>query len=278
MLFSLSSRTAATALPRARGFGLLLAALGSLIVWTQPVLAQSPPTVTIDAADPGLSASLGDHDALYLRISYRTATPVTLRAQGLSAGQPAPGMMSNGIHQVAPGSGEVMAWMAYGAGTAIDAIRVTALDSRGNRIATLDAPARVAWTAGPRLDRGRRSEWAMRMNDEQQRLRRRLAETSDGAELWLGGAIMLTVPLYFVLQVWLPLAWAGGWRLAAIAPLLPMAPAIAWSLHALSHESNLWPLTVILLAPFCFAYLLLLWALRGIGRWFGGQLGKPVAR
>jgi hypothetical protein len=88
------------------------------------------------------------------------------------------------------------------------------------------------------------------------------------AELWIGGAAMMTVPLYFVLQAWFAFTWTGGWRVAALGPLLGIVPAVAWSLHALSHGSNLWPITVILLAPFGFVYLVLLGAARFVARRF----------
>jgi hypothetical protein len=89
---------------------------------------------------------------------------------------------------------------------------------------------------------------------------------ADVLDLLLDGAFSLGVPLYLVLQVWLPLRWAGGWRIAALAPLVAIAPAVAWSLLALAHGSNLWPLTVILLAPVAFAYLVILCAARALGR------------
>jgi len=39
-------------------------------------------------------------------------------------------------------------------------------------------------------------------------------------------------------------------------------PAVVFSLYALSRDSNLWPLTVIFLAPVGFAYLLILCGVR----------------
>lgn len=93
-----------------------------------------------------------------------------------------------------------------------------------------------------------------------------MADPSSTIELWLGAAILAAVPIYFLLQAWLAYAWAGRWRIAALAPLIAIAPAVAWSLHALSDGSNLWPITVILLAPFCLVYLLILCAVRGITR------------
>ena len=41
-----------------------------------------------------------------------------------------------------------------------------------------------------------------------------------------------------------------------------MAPAVLFSLYALSRDSNLWPITVVFLAPVGFVYLLVLWGAR----------------
>jgi hypothetical protein len=62
---------------------------------------------------------------------------------------------------------------------------------------------------------------------------------------WLGGAIMLFLPGYSILQAWFGYAWAGRWRSAALVPLIALVPALIYSLVALSRGSNLWPLVVI---------------------------------
>jgi len=74
----------------------------------------------------------------------------------------------------------------------------------------------------------------------------------------IGGLVMLLVPAYLVLQPWALLSLQGGWRIAAAAPLLIAIPTALWSLRALSHGSNLWPLTFILFAPVGAIYLLAL--------------------
>ena len=72
----------------------------------------------------------------------------------------------------------------------------------------------------------------------------------------------LSIPGYFYLQYRLTRRWSGGWQLAAFAPLMFMAPAVLFSLYALSRNSNLWPITVVFLAPVGFVYLLVLWGAR----------------
>jgi hypothetical protein len=78
----------------------------------------------------------------------------------------------------------------------------------------------------------------------------------------IGSLVMLTVPAYLVLQPWAALKLAGGWRRAALAPLLIAIPAILFSFYALNDGSNLWPITFILFAPFGTIYLIAILLLR----------------
>lgn len=93
-----------------------------------------------------------------------------------------------------------------------------------------------------------------------------MSEALSTLQAVIGAAAILAVPAYFLLQLLLPFRWSGGWRTAALLPLIATLPAIAWSLYALSRGSNLWPITVILLAPPCCLYLLALIALHRAGR------------
>jgi hypothetical protein len=78
----------------------------------------------------------------------------------------------------------------------------------------------------------------------------------------IGSLVMLTVPAYLVLQPWAAFRLKGVWKVAALAPLVLAIPTILWSLYALSHGSNLWPITFILFAPFGTTYLVVLLLLR----------------
>ena len=83
-------------------------------------------------------------------------------------------------------------------------------------------------------------------------------------ELVLGAILMASVPAYFVAQPVALLRWRGAWRTAALAPLLLSVPALAFSLFALSHGSNLWPLALIVAAGIGTLYLAALWLLRSL--------------
>ena len=83
-------------------------------------------------------------------------------------------------------------------------------------------------------------------------------------DAWLGIAIMQSVPLYFILQIWFGCAWAGRWRTAALVPLIGFVAALMYSLLGLLHGSNLWPLPIIFFAPLGFIFLLVLGIARAI--------------
>ena len=84
----------------------------------------------------------------------------------------------------------------------------------------------------------------------------------DVLEPLLGLAVMAMVPAYFALQPLKLLRFKGGWRTAAMGPLIGAAPTMVWSLYALSQGSNLWPLTFIFFAPLGSLYLIALMATR----------------
>jgi hypothetical protein len=80
----------------------------------------------------------------------------------------------------------------------------------------------------------------------------------------IGLVVMLGVPGYFVLQAWLLYLLRGGWLVAAMLPLPPMALVLAYTVHAFNKGSNLFPIVLIFTAPIAFIYLLVvlvLWRL-----------------
>jgi hypothetical protein len=79
---------------------------------------------------------------------------------------------------------------------------------------------------------------------------------------WIAYVMMLSVPAYFVLQLWLGHAWTGIWRWVALFPLVFTLPALAWTISAASHGANLAPMPMLLAAPPALLYLLIAWVLR----------------
>jgi hypothetical protein len=76
----------------------------------------------------------------------------------------------------------------------------------------------------------------------------------------LGMIVTLGVPAYFVAQPMALMRWRGGWRKAALAPLVLVIPAAGYSAFAFADGSNLWPMTLIVAAAIGMVYLGVLWA------------------
>ncbi|MBN9557960.1 MAG: hypothetical protein J0I26_10580 [Alphaproteobacteria bacterium] len=78
--------------------------------------------------------------------------------------------------------------------------------------------------------------------------------------------LMAGPPGYLILQAVLPPFYRGGWRKAALVPLIATVPIALWCLVAFTQESNLWPLPFLFYAPLAFAYLTALALLHGMVR------------
>jgi hypothetical protein len=80
--------------------------------------------------------------------------------------------------------------------------------------------------------------------------------------LVLMAVLVVGVPGYFIVQPLALVRWAGGWRKAALAPLVLTVPALVFSLVALGQGSNLWPLALAFTAAIGTLYLGALWLVR----------------
>ena len=80
----------------------------------------------------------------------------------------------------------------------------------------------------------------------------------------LGLVAMIALPGYWILQIILAKRCDGGWRIAALAPLVVMVPLVAYTAFAFAAGSNLWPLMLILVSPVAFVYLAIVSAIRAM--------------
>jgi len=71
----------------------------------------------------------------------------------------------------------------------------------------------------------------------------------------IGMMVMLAVPTCAALQIRMALRYRGGWRTAALAPLVVMVPLLIYTAAAFIAQSNLWPLLPILVSSFALGYL-----------------------
>jgi hypothetical protein len=70
------------------------------------------------------------------------------------------------------------------------------------------------------------------------------------------------LPAYWVLQVRMARSSTGGWRIAALLPLIAMVPLVGFTAFAFATGANLWPLLLILASPVAVGYLVVLAVLR----------------
>jgi hypothetical protein len=250
-----------------------LAAL--LLALTTPAHARDLPTIRVVATDPAPGRTLARDQALYLRLAYDSTEPLRIQAAGYRDGaEVRDGVRWNPAPVLAAGSGEAVAWLAYGKPTRLDEIRIEVADASWQPLLVVKVPTGAAWTADARAAPPR-AEWVARLGDAQQRAASESVADAprdagdDLFDLLLGPLVVLSLPGYLVLQTLFGLRWSGAWRIAALVPLTIMLPVLGHALFALVAGSNLWPIVLIFAAPFAFAYLALVggsrWCIRAVG-------------
>ncbi|HET6632192.1 MAG TPA: hypothetical protein VFG73_05730 [Rhodanobacteraceae bacterium] len=241
-------------------------ALASLLA--SPAAAQPQATLSVTAMDPA-GGELAPGAPLSLRVHYRSAQALRVQARGRKGGEDVPGMM-NAAPLLAAGEGDALAWIAFREARSIDSVRLVVADGNWKHLGTLDVPVRAAWRQGARPRHAAR--WVRQLRAHQELAARRAATPPDSV---LFNLLFALIPLlvlgYLLLQVLLPMRWSGGWKRAALIPLLVMVPALGVSLLALLAQANLWPLWLIFLSPLMFAYLALLLVLRLATRYLGSR-------
>jgi hypothetical protein len=81
---------------------------------------------------------------------------------------------------------------------------------------------------------------------------------------WMIGELVTLAGLAYVfLQALMAVRYRGRWRLAALAPLLIMAPLALHAAGAYAAGAPASPLLLVLAAPFAFAWLLLVGIVKG---------------
>jgi len=242
------------------GFYRVLSALAvsiSLVAsaWGQNQIVQ----FKIVESDPGFSGRIGLNGTLYVKLAYNSDRSVRFRIEGFAAGKKVEtGAMYNPGPPYPAGEGEALVWIAYRQPATIDEIRITAANERWNPLTTISTPARIEWSAP--VSTRQRTEWAERLSRQQQEVTsREMQKRSEGDE-WLGGLIIIlgwiSILGYFVMQPWMIYRFSGGWRIAALLPILAVVPLFGHAMYALNMGSNLWPIGLIFLMPIAFLYLL----------------------
>lgn len=246
-----------------------------LVLWLMLVAmpsggAAAEPVARVIDTSPGPATALAGDEPLYLRIAYDVDEAGWIEVGVLRSGASVSDR-NGGIVAVAADRSEGLTWVSQPAGGAIDTVRLTIKNDKGRAVRTVDQPLVAQWTAASRSEK---AGWV----DPLMAATRQAGEAAGGGEPGGGGpggvaslltglAMFAAGFLYLVLQVVLPRRWQGGWRIAALLPLVGLTIVGGWSLLALADGSNLWPLMLIFFLPVGFAYLVLV---AGLKRAVGG--------
>jgi hypothetical protein len=227
-----------------------------------PASAADAVRLSVERQAP-LTGVLARGKPLYMEVVYDADQPIRLQARATQGGQSLDrGQAMNASVAHPAGHGRALVWVSYSQAAQPDQIVITAYTADWKPLSVLSLPAPV-W-----LDEAARvwedpPAWVQALIDEEKEIRDATPAPRETAwDAFLGMLLMLAVPGYFVLQLVAMGTLKGGWRLAALVPVVPMVPLVGWALMALAAGSNLWPLMVILAAPFCFFYLVGLYVAR----------------
>ncbi len=219
------------------------------------------PEVSVIGSYPGLSGELGRDEPLYLRLSYKSDTPIRVQASGYFDGiEVRKDVRWNPSPAYPAGEGEALVWIAYAGATHLDTIHIEVADANWHPLIVAKLPVAVAWSSEKKAPRQAAPEWVARLSAPQQKsvaAAAAAASESDSlfTELLLGPLLAVGFPGYFVLQGLFAWRFSGGWWIAALLPLLVAVPALVHAGIALSMGSNIWPIFIVLTAPFLFLYL-----------------------
>jgi hypothetical protein len=213
-------------------------------------------TVQLVDRDPGQGAVLREREPLYLRLRYRSASPIHIEVVGYLRGDSVHPVYRDREELFPAGNREVTVWLAYAypSEANIDRVRIELWNADWARLAIAEFPIRAAWSgtggAGG-ASRGTTKSWVTELTPgQQERMARMLRKTPVDV-------LFYSVPTYFLLQVVLTLCTSGVRRLATLAPLVIMGPVLAYTVLAYG-QSNLWPLLLLFSAPWAALYLIVL--------------------
>jgi hypothetical protein len=222
--------------------------------------------IQVIETDPGSPAVLGSWHRFNVRISYVSDEPIRVHGQAFLNGRKVTSTTS-GSPVYPPGSGEGLFWFAYTEPARVDRVVLTAYPARGQTTlaeAALDVELR--WT-GQKTAPAAAADWVRRMDAEAERRQREAYEAymNQPTPAWqwaLFFALMWSPIAYLVAQVVALRRFQGGWFMAALVPLAPMAVVLVYTLSAFLAGSNLFPLVLIFTSPIAFLYLMGLVVLR----------------
>jgi hypothetical protein len=245
----------------------MLLILALLACLTLADAAAEPVSIAVArrSAEPG--ASLPRWGTIYLDVAYSADRPVRIQASAIGEGGPAEkGLAMNATVAHPAGDGHALAWISFSEPAAIAAIRITAYDENFKPLAVVDQPFAARWGAEPAASSVKQLAWVVNLREEENRIAAEYARAHPPAPDPVGDVMVLlmflSVPAYFVAQAFGAFFLRGGWRAAAMAPLVIMGPVLAFTAFAFAAGSNLAPIYLIFTAPLAMLYFIGLYVAR----------------
>jgi len=238
------------------------------LLWLTPSDATAEPvSFSIAQRSARSGASLPRWGKVYLDIAYSADRPVRFQASAFKDGQQASkGQAMNGAVVHPAGQGHALVWVGFFEPAEIDAIRITAYDEEFKPLTALGEPFRVRWSGEKADAAAEPPAWVASLSDEESRLADEYARAHPAPPDPYGEIVVtlmaLSAPIYLLVQAFGAFRFRGGWRMAALAPLIVMGPVLAVTVLGLASGSNLWPLLLIFTAPVALLYFLCLFATR----------------
>lgn len=245
-----------------RSFRILFLLLALLPSWA---LAQAPGIeIKILETDPVEGSTLSSNAPLYVRLQYNSSRPLRFQVMGFLADTKMDKSASfNPAPEYPAGSGEAIAWVAYSEKVEIDKLKIIVSDASWETVDKLSLPLEMHWSGSTLKNQRQLPQWVQTLNAQQQAMVASTAQQPpSGGEMAFWGLLMMlmawSIPGYIALQICMLVKYEGRWRKLAMLPLIGTIPLLAYTLFALLAGSNLWPLMLLFLGPFAFAYLIII--------------------
>ena len=233
--------------------------------------------VTLGAIDPAVSSVLGNEDSLYVRVHYESEIPLRFQAIGMHSGLPLQvGAIRNPAALHAPGDGEALVWVSYTNPTHIDAVSVTVMDEKWEKLYALTEAADVRWQGISAEQPRTPADWVKTLLRAEERKIDYVYDPSPKKYGLLYDIVfilsMISIPAYILLQLHMLWRYQYRWRELAMIPVFPYLILGFYLLVGLDIDKSLWVTFLFRYTSLAFLYLVALWLAK---RFWQDKLGPP---
>jgi len=242
-----------------------------LLVGAAPAAAEMPSQhFEITQVYPNAEVILALKEPIYLRISYDSSVPIRFQASARSEGDAREVGAVPGRAQLYPsGKGEALITISFDNPTHIDEVVVTAYDGAWERLGETRLSFDMHWSGVQTLSQQPPAPW-IGLLEKKSRLRADyLFDPDPKPPTPVSDAIvllaLLSIPLYFFLQVRMLSRYRHRWREMATAPLITLLPMFIYAFWVgIGYDLRLWPPFLIYYVLFSTGYLVAIWVVKRI--------------